>query len=1540
MEECLELELELSRISWLEAEGNELPADDSEEDNESVRYSEENKVTSELPESVLSCLQIVQRRSENTEKLILEDLELNDPWISQCYKGVRSDDSHSLAELASECGEEPEALRKRVLADLEEEDKKEQSCCDSLIHKNVKNFNQADVSADRFAVGDVIISLAYIEVEEKCRQKVLKWEEEEVKNREIKRQMLSAQREMLDKQIHEQDERREKRRKEFEKESSLLNSVHKEQQEKLCEELKKNNEALTEELKKHEDLIYKMQADLEKERRMFEEQKAKAKKDLEDLQNKSAVKIQAAFRAFQTYRKYAMTLKEKKEILKRKKELASKMEKERKEMEDKIKRKLEEKKRKEEEKKQKEETEKKKLEEAAMQESLKQKMRQSEYEQKKQKEKQRLEKEKQLKQELKKKQLEGKNEETVTLLARNTNAAKEDWEEEVKQKDRTIPDHPENACKSITEDQNKGHTENETKQKEIKLAMDLLDNESKSVSKQINITHMETEKTSITNSCADNKLSFIQEDQTKIVSSNSPQPLVNDISSCKQNTDPSVQISSVHVGGHNDFSSRSSQGSELQLYLGSISTNGIVATQEETPDIAQDKDSVLSISERSLVLPDHIEEKRLTWMKTCKPWSKILRESQRKKSVKKTRQRKSSASKNLPLLKEDLLLQNSPWHDLRQVTTVTLQDLPGCSLTTLSACAKLQYLSLRRCGLIALEGLSNCKELRYIDAQENSIQVICCEDLENLCVLLLNKNQITSIHGIDNCKNLMNVELSFNSITRIGELDSLRNLQRLVLDHNQLISTKGLETTPALVYLDCSYNYLTEVEGIQNCVLLQILKLQGNSLSEAPKLDNHVLLRELHLEDNNISTLHGISLYWLPLLQVLKISQNSLVQLAPLNSFISLEELDISNNCLSDVNSVILWLQGCVILRRLSLNKNPLLQESNWRCTLLKLLPGLRYLNDEYLNPEEGHSKDETQTSPVGSFWALCQAQIHSMCKLWQALNSAEGRFSSLDGLECYCHWFKELIKHSTEHRYAHEYGDTGIGTREYPESMGDHLNHPAIDSHQHNNLVISGAHENKQEDATRQITSKQAYSLLANSSVDLKKRDEVKNPEKTNMTQVRVKCGAAGNEAIKDPKCTRPVKNKAHSAAIVIQSHWRGYAVRREIHYYARLHEAATVIQSAWRHHCTKINSMQKKTDTEPDMLGLQNMAATVIQAVWKGFYLRKKLAAAFAAIERDEVEDDFEEVNLDEFTFDENALEKEWTLDSTNFPTGTPHFSSKPERPKIYMKDTVPENKMHSFPWPPHQAWQYNGTEKEDSDRLEKQSLSHVSSMKSCNDISSKSEKEEKISQEWGFKDSSTAQLMLKRAQKMKSKRARNKKMLDPAVRLALFKNNENKHLPVKPPKKIQTIKTDYFQGNIEELVHLNEDPSEALARSREFTYQWLHTQCSDSEASSVIKCKSFLPELNHDILNGGRVQLVANIVSKKAVDLDMVSVNSGSALIQNREKNKETHRHSAGSSDRDLCAPMKINSGPQKKERISFRDNPLQLSGGWGRGKKRGK
>ncbi|XP_063783734.1 leucine-rich repeat and IQ domain-containing protein 1 [Pseudophryne corroboree] len=1508
-----ETELQLSRLSLSESAGSGSLAEETDDDCDSLTGSGEAEITDELPESVLSYLQIVKQRSEDAEKLILEDLETTDVWLSNSLPDNSNHfidiESDYLTELAFEYSEEPEALKKRVLADLEEDDRRTLSSCD------ITEKDNADVKTEENAVpadilgSDKDISFCYIEVEKSCRQKLQQWEKEHRRHNEMERASLSTQRAILEKEIKEQDEKQEDWRKTFEKEHLVLNTLQKEKQEKLESELKKNSESWEEELKNHQNLINKMETDLIKERNTFEEQMATAKKHLEELQCKSAVKIQAAFRGHQILKKYSPILKQKREDRKSKEELKQKMDIERKKLEDKIKFKLEEKTRREEEKKRNEEIVRKRMEESKRQEYLEQQMRQREYEKKKNEEKLRLEKAKIVKEESRNK---------IEIDITNTSKTKSPAEV-IAQK----VEHDHLPLK-IAKKEQKELGKSEMQQQEIKDKR-----------KESNDNYL---------ACADHSSSVqnleLNETQKNLVNEN--KSIILGEQSLKEIVDtgehiPNTQSVLSYIEEHG-MQSLSQPEPEPQLCsiseiehanpnVEEISAN----TQNETP--------IVSMT-RSLFLLDHIEEKRLAWMKSFKPWARVLRDSNKKNVVRQTRQRRRSSAKKLPPLKESLIFQNNPWHDMQQVTTLTLSDLSGCSLSTLSQCVNLKYLSLTRCRLTALDGLSSCKELQYIDVQENCINVINCEDLENLTVLLLSKNQITAIHGLDNCTNLMNLELSFNLITRIGGIEPLLNLQRLVLDHNQLISTKGLEATPMLTYLDCSYNYLTELEGIQNCGLMQFLKLQGNNLSEIPKLDNHVLLREIYLDDNNINTSKVMSSYWLPLLQVFSVSQNSLVHLAQFNTFVSLEDLDISNNCLSDLQSITPCMEGCASIHRLSLGKNPFLQESNWRCTLLKILPTLNFLNDEEIAHE-----DYTRHQPVsGSFLALCQSQIFNIHRLWRTLNCQQSALSSLETLEMYCNTLKEILKLSQEHRYAHEYGDTDAADRDDPETLRKHTSQPDSAMRQHNSAIINGGHEE------RQITLQQVHPLPEDSFLN-SEQDQVKNTRSLNTqsqqteTAKTEKCSSNSRKTL---ICSQPVENRELSAAIVIQSQWRGYVVRRDISYYAKLHDAAFVIQSAWRYYCCRKKSLQKKHCAKTESSEIRKYSATVIQAAWKGFFLRKKLAAAFAAIEREELEDDFEEVNLDEFIFDENVLEKSWSLDSTNSHYGATHLSSKPEQAK---KSGISEGRDQSLPWFPQEAWSASKAHTVDSghkakrenlnSRSEKQNLSHVSSMKSNIDVSFKSEKEEKISQEWGFKDASTAQMMLKRAQKMKSKQAKKSKMLDPAVRLALFKNNENKHPPAKPPKTVQPTKIEYFRGAEEDVCQLNDITSESLARSREMTYQWLHTQCGDvgTTRSTGPKCKRLLPELNHEVLNGGRVQLVG-AVSKEDDDLELLSVKSGSTLSQNREKKLETQMNSAASSHRNVFSPVKINSGPQRKERISFRDNPVQLSGGWGGGKKKGK
>ncbi|XP_026523411.1 leucine-rich repeat and IQ domain-containing protein 1 [Notechis scutatus] len=1494
-----EIELELRKTNYSSSE-----ADDCDTDLSAESSSDSETIPEELPESVLQYLDFVRSRSQNAEKLLLQDLE-NVEFSSDIYYIVPNNASEYLAELASQYNEDPEELKKRVLSEIEDEEQMSE-----LSDSTIELKTNQDISSNNIADGysltdanDIPINFSFQEVEERCKQEYQYWLEKQTVLEKEKMNQLKAKKDMEMSQNEEEKKRRCLRQEELENERMNLEKFNAQQQTTMEEELLKKEQTWKKQLKEHEEFIMKLHTQIEEEKKAFEEQKAKERQQLVEQQNNAAIKIQTTFRAFMVYKRFGPVLKKKREEREKKRENKEIMEKEMKEKEERWKRKTLEKL---EEKKRREEKEKKENEEKMR--------RHEEYEKKK--EIVRIQRELTIG-ELKN---EEKNKlEFVTAKSTESQDITEDTEQTKKEQE--IEKKLENTTEKIQKgDELENATnkiESEEEEKETKKLKEQEDNNDPKMlimekkhlkqtpdQKYKEQTEQETHERKndkLWNDIGGSKDGELKSGREVHIEINNEESLENNVKKSLQtaefqqdsNTNAlSFETSAIvnqesiihylHVqldfgGSGKTASSSASENSKIDFAPREIN-------EEVNEEWAKDENSN-NLFEQPL-LSDSVETKRLAWMKTYKSWSRIYQEHQTKKMVERSKPRKCS-SDQMPPLSATMIIQAGPWSSLQQVTTANFQDLPGCSLSTLSQCERLQSLSLRRCGLLALQGLSICKDLKYIDVEENNIQMINCENLENLCILILNKNNISSLHGLYGCSNLLNLELSYNKITRIGGLESLKKLQRLAVDHNQLISTKGLSATPTLLYLDCSFNHLTDIEGIENCGLLQILKLQGNNLNEFPKLENHVLLRELYLEDNNISRLGKLTDYWLPLLQILFISQNSLTQLVSLFSYVSLEKLNISNNCLLDLKTLIQCLEGCDSLRELSLLGNPLLQEDNWRCCLLKNLPTLKILNDENVRCDvekvyEKISKSET-------FAAFCQAQIQEIVSLHKKAATRLDKFSE-ESVQLQCWYFKKLMKLSIEHRYAHEYGVLNITKTEEPKKQADHLTQDFIEK---NNFFTSGVKENKQDSFNmpeRWITSGHTHAESINSFMTVPETDE-NQVYRQKYTQYSTNDSEESNALIspKRNKFNRQITtiergnylqhfdNSQNSAAIIIQSCWRGYRIHKEINFYTRLHLAATVIQSAWRSYCLrrKIVSCEKKNNHFLD----KHKAATILQALWKGFRLRKKLASALAAVKTDEVEDDYKEINVDEFVFNEVS-------------------------------------------------------------RSGRSSASQLSEAKSSQKLSLQSEKEEKISEEWGFKDISTAQLMLKRAHKMKAKKY-NAKKVDPAVRLALFKNNENKHPPVKPPKKPQTTKIGYFEGKGEECSHID-FATERIQRSKERTCQWLYTQVWDFEGTSprIEKCKHFLPEIDPEVLKGGRVQFVTSPVRREDTDLELVSLTSGSTLTQNREKNNQPHRHSAESSKKDTPSPEKSQLSPAHKVRISFRDNPVQLSAGWGSGKKKTK
>ncbi|KAM6437248.1 leucine-rich repeat- and IQ domain-containing protein 1 isoform 2-T3 [Liasis olivaceus] len=1597
-----EIELELRKISFSSSE-----ADDCDTDLSADSSSDSETIPEELPESVLQYLNFVRSRSQNAERLMLQDLE-NVEISSDIYRIVPNNASECLAELASQYNEDPEELKRRVLSEIEDEEQHMSEAPDNTIELK----NNQDISSNKIANGysltdsdDIPITFSFQEVEERCKQEYQCWLEKQKVLELEKMSQLKAKKDMEISQNEEEKRRRQLCKEELEAERLKLEMFHAQQQAIMEEELLKEEQTWKEQLKEHQELINKLHIQIEEEKRAFEEQKARERQQLVEQQNNAAIKIQTTFRAFMVYKRFGPVLKNKREEREKEREMKEIMEKEMKEREERWKRRdLEKMEQKEEERKRREEKEKEENE-AKMK-------RLEEYEKKKEIVR--------LQRELVIGELKNEKNELKFVVAKNTESQSitEDIEQTKKEqeieKEKEVNttekiergDELENTVNQIESGKEGKTLENAKEKKEGRAAKLLSGMVPSNIDIALEITNKEkqTKKLKEQEDNSDKRKLIMEKKHSKQTpdkkykeqNEHETHELMNDelcydigrskdeeLKSGKEehcneiNNEESLENNVKKCLETSEFQKNSNTNAlsvETNITVNQESIVHYIHVQLDSGDTGKIASSYASENSKIELAPkkiheevnnqwakdehldnffeqplvsDSVEAKRLAWMKSYKSWCRVYQEHQKKKMVERNKPRKY-LSDQMPPLNADMIIQAGPWNSLQQVTTVIFQDLPGCSLSTLSQCERLQFLSLRRCGLLALEGLSSCKDLKYIDVEENNIQVINCENLENLCILILNKNNISSLHGLYGCNNLLNLELSHNKITRIGGLETLKKLQRLVVDHNQLISTKGLSATPTVLYIDCSFNHLTHIEGIENCGLLQILKLQGNNLNEFPNLDNHVLLRELYLEDNNISTLGKLVVYWLPLLQILFISQNSLTQLVPLSSYVSLEKLNMSNNCLLDLKSVIQCLEGCDNLRELSLLGNPLLQEESWRCSLLKNLPTLKILNDENVSCNaENFFERSKKTLKSGSFAAFCQAQIQEIVSVNKKATARLIDKFSEDSVQLQCWYLKKLIKLSIEHRNAHENGVLNITKAEEPEKQADHLTQEAVKFIKKNNFFISGVKENKQGSLNmpeRWITSGHTHAEPVNSFVPVPGIEENQVCRQKNIQYSTNDSGESN--ALISPKRNKFNKqittnergnylqhsdNSQNSAATIIQSYWRGYRVRKEINFYTRLHLAATVIQSAWRSYCIrrKIVSCEQKNNHFMD----RHKAATILQAFWKGFRLRKKLASALAAVKNDEVEDDYKEVNVDEFIFNEAVIEKEWpALDPTRFLSQTLLFSDQLPSPKCNEPAGSEDSSLH-LKRPPHKIWQFRkgptlSENTQISNWSEKSTASQLSDLKSPQKLSPRSEKEEKISEEWGFKDISTAQLMLKRAHKMKAKKS-NAKKVDPAVRLALFKNNENKHPPVKPPKKPQTTKIGYLQGKGEEFSH-TDFSTERIQRSKERTCQWLYTQVWDYEGASPRneKCKHFLPEIDPEVLKGGRVQLVTSPVRREDTDLELVCMASGSTLTQNREKEK------------DAPSLEKSQLGPTHKERISFRDHPVQFSGGWGSGKKKTK
>ncbi|XP_043934404.1 leucine-rich repeat-containing protein 49 [Protopterus annectens] len=198
------------------------------------------------------------------------------------------------------------------------------------------------------------------------------------------------------------------------------------------------------------------------------------------------------------------------------------------------------------------------------------------------------------------------------------------------------------------------------------------------------------------------------------------------------------------------------------------------------------------------------------------------------------------------------------------------------------------------------------------------------------CIRLLNlqHNLITQIQNMSNLQQLIFLDLYDNQIEEIRGLSNLYHLRVLMLGNNRIKKISKLENLKKLDVLDLHGNEIRKIENINHLSELRVLNLSRNMIIHVENLNGLDSLAELNVRYNQIVSVRDADA--LPCLQRLFLSFNNIS---------SFEEIF----CLAESSS----------LSEITLDGNPIAQESWYKQTVLRHMLQLRQLDMKRITEEE-----------------------------------------------------------------------------------------------------------------------------------------------------------------------------------------------------------------------------------------------------------------------------------------------------------------------------------------------------------------------------------------------------------------------------------------------------------------------------------------------------------------------------------------------------------------------------------------------------------
>lgn len=216
-----------------------------------------------------------------------------------------------------------------------------------------------------------------------------------------------------------------------------------------------------------------------------------------------------------------------------------------------------------------------------------------------------------------------------------------------------------------------------------------------------------------------------------------------------------------------------------------------------------------------------------------------------------------------------------------------------------------------------IDGIKSCNNLEKLTLNALNITTMkrICEISNKLKYLSLFYNNINKIEGVENKKNLLNINLGYNQISEIQGLEDVSNLEILNLENNKIKDITPLAVNRKLnsLYLKGNaeidgnrVNYTGErLEKLNK--IGEILNREGIISLNVDKLRLFTNYKKLDLNKQNLTTLEPLE--GLTELTYLSISQNQItledsISQKILKNMTNLSSLDISNNRIKNITAI------------------------------------------------------------------------------------------------------------------------------------------------------------------------------------------------------------------------------------------------------------------------------------------------------------------------------------------------------------------------------------------------------------------------------------------------------------------------------------------------------------------------------------------------------------------------------------------------------------------------------------------------------------